>query len=210
MRLTIQTFNMETIAKQLAKNADQAEKALKATGNDMRKRVPGMAASEVTEVYNIKKKEITPASKPKAGAKPKKMAGSIKLAGQTVSSVTIEYTGRTLTPTHFAMKPKTRRANPKRKHRKRTRPAPKKEITAEIKNGQRKSLGPHVFLGGNGSGGYIPFERKGPGRKADLEAIRTVSMPQMIDNPKVREEITEKVNVLLEKRLKHNIERFIK
>lgn len=210
MRFTIQTQDFDKLAKRLAKNADQAEKALKATGNDMKKRVPGMAASEVTEVYNIKKKEITPASKPKAGAKPKKMAGSIKLAGQTVSSVTIEYTGRTLTPTHFAMKPKTRRANPKRKHRKRTRPAPKKEITAEIKNGQRKSLGPHVFLGGNGSGGYIPFVRKGPGRKADLEAIRTVSMPQMIDNPKVREEITEKVNVLLEKRLKHNIERLIK
>lgn len=209
MRLEIKTLNIENIAKRLAKDAKQAEMAVKQTGSDMRNRVPGMVASEVTEVYNIKKQEITPA-KPKT--KPKKLAGRISVVGQTVSSVTIEYTGRTLTPTHFDMKPTKRTVSRrKRKHRKRTRPAAKKkEITATIKDGIRKSFGPHVFLGGNRGGGYIPFVRKGPGRDAELEAVKTLSLPQMVDNPNVREEITAKINTELEKRLKHNIKRFIK
>lgn len=58
MRFTIQTLNMDNLAKRLAQNAEQAKKALTATGNDMKARIPGYVATEVTGVYNIKSKKL--------------------------------------------------------------------------------------------------------------------------------------------------------
>lgn len=200
MRLTIQAKDLDRLAARLAKNANQAKKALTATGSDMKKRVPGWAGTAVTEVYNIKKQEVTPT---KTG-KPKKKAGTIRVEGATVSSVEITYTGRTLTPTHFGMRPKTLTKSAKGKRRRKKSP-----VTAEIKKGQRKSLGSNVFLGSNRGGGYIPFKRSG--RKAyPIESVKTVSLPQMIDNPNVRETLTEKINKGLEERLEHNIRRYLK
>lgn len=199
MRFTIQTQDFDKLAKRLAKNADQAEKALKATGNDMKKRVPGWAATEVTEVYNIKKKEITPQ---KDNGAPRRTAGNIRVTGQTVTNVVITYTGRVLTPTHFGMRPKA--LTPTAKGRKKRRP-----ITAEIKKGQRKSLGPHVFLGSNRGGGYIPFKRT-TNKAYPIESVKTLSLPQMIDNPEVQDKIIKKINSELPKRLEHNVKSFFK
>lgn len=198
MRFTIKTLNLDETLKQFGRQKKQAEKALIATGRDMKSRVPGWAADEVRNVYNIQKKEITP----KKGGKPKKMAGKIYVGGTTVSSVTIAYEGRTLTPTHFGMRPKALTGG-KGKRKKR------KPITAEIKKGQRKSLGPTVFLGSNRGGGYIPFKRTGA-KRYPIESVKTLSLPQMIDNPDVRENINTKINTELGKRLEHNIRRFIK
>lgn len=198
MRFTIQTKGMNELLKQLGQQKKQAEKALIATGRDMKSRVPGWAADEVRTMYNIQKKEITP----KRGGKPKKTAGKIYALGTTVTNITIEYSGRTLTPTHFGMRPKAL-TGAKGKRRKR------KPITAEIKKGQRKSLGPNVFLGSNRGGGYIPFKRTGPKAKP-IESVKTLSLPQMIDNPNVRENLNERINTELGKRLEHNIRRFIK
>lgn len=206
MRLTIQAKDLDRLAARLAKNANQAKKALTATGSDMKKRVPGWAGTAVTEVYNIKKQEVTPT---KTG-KPKKKAGTIRVEGATVSGVEITYTGRTLTPTHFGMKPRTlsKRTNTNTK-RKKKNARKKTPITAEIKKGQKKILGSNVFLGSNRGGGYIPFKRSG--RKAyPIESVKTVSLPQMIDNPNVRETLTEKINKGLEERLEHNIRRYLK
>lgn len=203
MRLTIKAKDLDRLAQRLAKNADQAKKVLTATGSDMKTRVPGWVGTEVTGVYNIKKQEVTP-QKAKAGAKPKKTVGHIRVQGTTVSSVEITYTGRLLTPTHFGMKPKALPAAAK--GRRKRRPV---TVTAEIKKGQRKSLGPDVFLGSNKGGGYIPFKRTG--RKAyPIESIKTLSLPQMIDNPNVRANISDKINTELAKRLEHNIRRYLK
>lgn len=199
MRFIIQTQDLERLAQRLAKNAEQAEKALAATGKDMKARVPGWAATEVTGVYNIKKQEVTPK---KAGGKPKKLAGRIRVSGTTVSSVVIEYSGRLLTPTHFGMRPKALTGGKgKRKRR--------KPITAEIKRGQRKTLHSDAFLGSNKGGGYIPFKRT-TAKAYPIESIKTLSLPQMIDNPNVRGNLNEKINTELSKRLNHNISRFLK
>lgn len=208
MRLTINAEGLDRLADRLARNAEQAKKAIAATGKDMKSRVPGWVGTSVTDVYNIKKQEVTPT---KTG-KPKKKAGSIRVEGATLASVEITYTGRPLTPTHFGMKPRTltkrKKPNPNTKRKKKT--ARKKvQITAEIIKGQKKSLGAGVFLGSNRGGGYIPFKRTG--RKAyPIESVKTVSLPQMVDHPKVREELTEKINAGLEERLEHNLRRFLK
>lgn len=198
MRFTIQALDMDRLAQRLAQNAEQAKKALTATGNDMKSRVPGWVGTEVTGVYNIKKSEITPK---KAGGKPKKMAGNIRVSGTTVSSVTIEYSGRLLTPIHFGMRPKALTGGKGRRKR--------KPITAEIKRGQRKALSPDAFLGSNKGGGYIPFRRT-TAKAYPIKSIKTVSLPQMVDNPNVRGNLNEKINTELSKRLEHNVRRFLK
>lgn len=199
MKMTIKAEGVKTVMRQLQRNAKAAEKVLKATGSDMRRRVPGKVADEVRTVYNIKKSEITPSGK--GAAKGKRKAGSVRVKGSTVSEVQIIYTGRVLTPTHFGMRPKTL-TKPTGKKRKR------KPITAEIKKGQRKSLGSNVFLGSNQGGGYIPFKRKGKSRYP-IEAVKTLSMPQMISNEGVNRKIARDVNDMLEARLIHNLNRFM-
>lgn len=200
MKMTIKATGIKAVTKQLEKDAKAAQKVLTATGNDMRRRVPGKVADEVVTAYGIKKSEITPISK--SAKKPKKTAGSIRVKGATVSEVSITYAGRLLTPTHFSMTPK---APPKPTGTKRRR----KPITAQIKKGQRKSLGSDVFLGSNRGGGYIPFRRTTKSRYP-IESVKTLSLPQMIDNENVSKRIQQDINELLEKRLEHNLKRFLK
>lgn len=200
MAITIKVKNIEAIAQRLRKQSEQAEKAIKATANDMRNRVPGWVATEVTGTYNIKKSEVMPAKKGKNG-KVKKTVGNIAARGVTVNSVQIVYQGRVLTPVHFGMKPK--KLTPGAKGRKR------KPITAEIKKGQRKALHSDAFLGSNKGGGYIPFKRSGA-KRYPIESIKTLSLPQMVENEAVYEKIQKVINTELSKRLEHNVKRFIK
>lgn len=202
MPIKIITQGIKEIAAELEKNAANAEKVLIATGNDMKSRVPGWVATEVTGAYNIKKTEVMPSKKGKDG-KWSKTAGNVRAIGTTVSSVTITYSGRVLTPTHFGMKPKALTPGTKGKKAKR------RLVSAEIKKGQRKVLGSAVFLGSNRGGGYIPFKRLGA-KRYPVESVKTLSLPQMIDNPNVYEQIESKINVELAKRLEHNIGRFMK
>lgn len=199
MKMTIKAQGLKAVAKKLEKNSKVATKVLTATANDMRRRVPGKVADEVRTVYNIKKSEVTPSGK---SAKPKRKAGTISVKGATVADVTITYTGRLLTPTHFGMLPKKPqpRSNGKRR---------RKPVTAEIKKGKRKSLGSSVFLGDNGAGSYIPFRRT-TAKRYPIEALRTLSLPQMVDNDTVSQRIEKDVNDLLETRLEHNMKRFMK
>lgn len=201
MRMTIKANSIKTVMRKLEKDAKAAQKVLKATGADMKRRVPGKVADEVRAVYNIKKSEITPSGK-KGAAKAKRKAGSVKVKGATVSQIEIVYSGRVLTPTHFGMRPKTL-TKPTGRNRRR------KPITAEIKKGQRKSLGSNVFLGSNSGGGYIPFKRKGKSRYP-IQAVKTLSVPQMVDNRTVSRAINRDINQMLEQRLEHNLNRFMR
>ena len=200
MKMTIMTRGVDALFKRLEKNAEAAKKVLKATNADLKRRVPGKVADEVRSIYNIKKSEITPAGKSAAAAK-KRKAGSVRIEGESVSDLSIVYRGRPLTPTHFSMTPKKPPARGGRKRRSR-------QITAEIKKGKRKSLGPKVFLGSTGGAGFIPFKRKAA-RRYPIEAVKTVSLPQMVSNETVSKRIGQDINELIESRLRHHMDRFI-
>lgn len=204
-RMTISVRGLDTLAKRLEQKQKQAEAVITRTASDMRTRVPGWVAKEVTADYNIKQSEITP----KRG-KNKRTAGTVQVSGVTIENVAIIYEGRPLTPTHFAMKPKTRKAasNRPRKHRRNPRARRTQPITAEIKKGQRKALPSDAFLGSNHGGGYIPFRRTGRSRYP-IESIKTVSLPQMVTNETVRQRINQKINQELPKRLEHNLKRYL-
>jgi hypothetical protein len=198
-KFKIEAKNLRKIAEQIERRKVPAEKALEATVRDMRSRVPGFVAGEVTGVYNIKKSEVMPAKINKKTGKLGKTAGTVRVIGKTVTGLEVVYTGRLLTPTHFGMRPK------KLAKTKRGRRAP---ITAEIKKGQRKQLHPDAFLGSNKGGGYIPFRRH-TNKAYPIYAIKTLSMPQMVQNEIVYKKISNKVNSELEKRLAHNVKRFL-
>lgn len=77
--------NLQKLLDQVQEIDEKGRKAVKATVRDVKSRAPGWIAQEVTQVYNIKKSEITPSSG--KGAKPKKMAGSIVEFGVFVNDV---------------------------------------------------------------------------------------------------------------------------
>ncbi len=58
-----------------------------------------------------------------------------------------------------------------------------------------------------GGTNYIPFQRVSQNRK-HIKALKTVSLPQMIDNEKVRQNIEEKIKTESSKRLEHHMRRY--
>lgn len=210
--INIDIKNLNELARSLTNVEEVAEKAVKKTLSDFKSRAPAWISAAVTDPYGIKKSEV------KDAISGKKKIGSIAIAGITVDSVAIEYSGRPLTPTHFKMKP-TKVPAKREKAFKRVpgsgvgegggnvamvkAPAPY-TVTAEVYKGKRKVLGSDVFLGTNKGTGVIPFQRTGKGR-TPIESIKSTSVPQMITNEKVTEEIKKNIDEGLGKRLQHHV-----
>lgn len=203
MRMNIKANGIKAVAKQLEKNAKAAQKVLVATGNDMRRRVPGKVADEVRTIYNIKKSDVMPAKKGDGTRR----AGRIQVRGTTVSNVQIVYTGRTLSVARFSMTPKVPKVKGVKVHK-------RKPVKAQIKKGAKKPVSHRAFVASTGASSrdkmqYIAFKRVGKERYP-ITPVRTLSVPQMIGNKKVNQRIAEDVNQLLESRLEHNLKRFMK
>lgn len=197
--------NYKQTVKELQALKGKSEKVIQRMMSDMRTRAPGWIASEVVKEYGIKKAEITPS---KAG----KTAGSIKVKGETVDTMQIVYTGRMLTPTHFHMTPTVSKdtytlkaeiikgnkavLGKKQKLTKKQRANIGKNFRRQ---GTKNSPNSPIMLMPTGST-YIPFQRKSQNR-ADVEAIKTISMPQMVSSERTREGIDKALEEGLEKRM---------
>ena len=163
------------------------------TLKDMSSRAPGQVASAVTSVYGIKKGEINYKKNFSKSA-----AGNIKIKGEALSSFELIYTGRVLTPIHFGMTPKVR---PEKK---------KYKVKAKIKKTAKVFTPPSgvgVFLAPTGST-TIPWIRQSSDPN-DIFPIKTLSLPQMVDNETVREVIGEKLGDLLEKRYNNHLKQHL-
>lgn len=191
------------LVKKLENINKDSEKAIKRTVSDLKNRAPAQVTKAVTATYSIKSGDVT-----KAGKIAKGTAKVIK-SSQVIDTIQLTYEGRPLTPTHFKMKPTTRSKNIKDENGKTIKKAKPQTVTAEIIKGQRKGLGPNVFLGSNKGGADIPFQRKGDAR-LPIKAIKTLSIPQMITNEKVSKEIQKNLDELLIYRLNHNVEQALK
>lgn len=182
----------------------KAKKVMKRLISDVRSRAPGWIAGKVVEHYGIKRKDIPKLS-------------HIKVKGKDVMHAKVIYTGRVLTPTHFGMTPKT--------------PKDSYTLKAEIVRGEKKVLGKKkkltkkqrarlslnfegrgahnsprspIMLMNAGGGKYIPFQRKSQ-RRNDIEAVKTLSVPQMVSSPRTKAAITETINDNLSKRMAHHM-----
>ena len=108
-----------------------------------------------------------------------KGGGQLKVEGNLVESVVLTYKGRVLTPTHFKMKPTQRKPKPYR-------------VSQEVFKGQRKNLPAGVFLASSGG-----------------ESIKTLSVPQMIENEKVQPLIQQNIDEGLSKRLENHVKQML-
>ena len=126
--ISAQLSNLQQLVADLEAIENGGKKAISNTIKDVKARAPGWIAQEVTAVYNIKKSEITPSG----SGKPKKMAGSIQITGETIEELAITYKGRLLTPVHFGMTPK---APPRGKSY---------TLKAQVLKGQKKVVGRYL------------------------------------------------------------------
>ena len=88
------------------------------------------------------------------------------------------------------------------------RPPRPYQVEATIIKGSRVSLGSNVFLTGGNGGSVLPFQKTGRGR-SPIEAVRTLSVPQMIDG-KARQTIETTISEKLGERFNHYIDQVMK
>ncbi len=224
MSVTFQLHEIGSLLSWIEQQGKAGEKAVSYTIKDIKSRAPGWVATETSAVYNIKKSEITPA---KTEEGKDKKAVSVYTSGETLATMSIVYTGRTLTPIHFSM-------TPRKSSRQRTggyRKIPGKMINngsavgmvpvfKEYKIGYEVIKGRRMEAAGKrewsrpflapvkaGSNKYIVFQRKGKNRTA-MYSTRTVSVPQMIGAKRVYDKIDKRIMEATEQRLQHHLDRF--
>lgn len=210
--ISAQLSNLQQLVADLEAIENGGKKAISNTIKDVKARAQSWIAQEVTSVYNIKKGEITPSGK--NSGKPKKMAGSVSVSGETIEELTITYSGRLLTPVHFGMTPKT------------APPGKSYTLRMQVIKGQKKVIGrylntrtpggpyserSHNILMGTGNTksdgtSWIPFQRMSKTR-TDIKKLTTISVPQMITSDRTNEAIMLRLNTETSKRLEHHMKR---
>lgn len=212
LSVTCEVKNYKLIKNKIDDMQKAPRQVMKSLTAEAKKRVPGWVATEVTKEYGVKKGEIT-------GQK----LGKVIPKGANFKEVRVVYTGRMLTHTHFNMSPKA--PNPggaytlkativkgERKTLGKVKKLTKKQRAALTKNftrsgSQSSDHSPIMLMRANG-GHYLPFQRKSTNRK-DIEAVKTVSLPQMVGSKRTEEGIQKAINEGLGKRLDHYMDRYM-
>lgn len=197
----------EEVKKKLEKIEKQGEIVTKRTLSDIKKRAPGWVAASVTKVYNIKKAEVL------GTQKKGKPAGSIKVKGEKVDDMQLVFEGRLLTPVHFGMAPKRPPAGGK-SYTLKAQIFKGKQVVIGRYNKKKIPGGPysersHNILMPTGAAAadkvsHIPFQRMSKNR-LDIKKFTTLSIPQMITNEQVANDIRATLNENIEKRLDNHM-----
>ena len=210
--------NYKLVKKKIADMQAAPRKVMTSLTAEAKKRVPGWVATEVAKEYGVKKGDIT-------GQK----IGRVTPTGTSFKDVRIVYTGRVLTPSHFNMSPKapnpggayTLKASIVKGQRTtlgKVKKLTKKQRAALGKNftstGTRQSDHSPIMLMHTGNaqeGGtnYIPFQRKSVKRN-DVEAIKTISLPQMVSSKRAEDGIQQAIAEGLGKRIDHYMNRYMR
>lgn len=189
---TVTCSGAEDIVKRLNKLENGGQTAIKKTVNDFMSRAPAWVSKGIREHYGVDTAAINEAKQ-----QPRRGQSSIQVAGVQVDSASLIYKGRVLTPTHFKMKPTQRKPKPYR-------------VSQEVFKGQRKNLPAGVFLASSGGEGstQIPFQRESESRYP-IKSIKTLSVPQMIENEKVQPLIQQNIDEGLSKRLENHVKQML-
>ena len=216
---SVATSGGADLVKRLRKLENGGRIAIERTVSDFAKRAPAWVSKGVREHYGVDAGAIKESAKA-----PKRGRTSIKVAGISVDGVTLVYKGRTLTPTHFKMSPKARPTAQQNKPIRTpgqviagsagspvlmVRPPKRYTVKATIIKGKRTSLGRGTFIAEGNGGVALPFQKKDPEQRGPIEALRTLSVPQMIDG-RARETVGEIISENLEKRFEHHIKQVTK
>ena len=204
------------LVKRLRRLENGGSVAIQRTVSDFATRAPAWVSKGIREHYGVDAAAIKDAAK-----KPSRGKTTIKVSGITVDGVTLNYKGRLLTPTHFGMSPKkTPDAQQKAPLRipgqaiadgspvAMVQPPKKYAVKATIIKGKRTSLPSGTFIAAGNGGVMLPFQRKGEARMP-IEAVRTLSVPQMIDG-RARQTIEQIISEKLGERFEHHIKQATK
>lgn len=210
--------NGDKLLRKLQKLENGGKTAIERTVSDFTSRAPGWVSKGIRQHYGVDTAAIKD-----AGPKTKKGATNIKVAGVSVDGATLEYKGRTLTTTHFSQSPKSRPSGQQARTIKvpgqavntaagspvaTIHPPKRYTVKATILKGSRASMKPGTFIASGNGGSTLPFQRTGDGR-TPIEAVRTLSVPQMISG-KAKDTIEEMISEKLEQRFEHHIAQAMK
>lgn len=196
--ITMQVKDCQKLLDQIGGIQKRGETAMRRTVSDMKSRLPGPIATTVRKYYSIDAAEINPSS---TKAVKGKEAANIHVEGKTVASLALVYEGRVLTPQGhgFGLKESVKK-NGQRK------------IQTKIKKKQTTMTGQYgtVFMAraSETSDVRIPFQRI-PSTGA-IEVIRTVAVPEMIDNEEVNAAIYERISEIVQTRVQKNFKSIVK
>ena len=209
----------DKLFRRLQKLETGGETAIKRTVQDFTSRAPGWVSKAVRQHYGVDTAAIKA-----AGPSVKRGAGSVKAGGAAVDGAALQYKGRTLTPSHFNQGPKARPAGQQNRfvrvpgqavHTARgsevamVRPPKKYTVKATIIKGSRVSLGPGTFIASGNGGSTLPFQRKDGSKRMPIEAVRTLSVPQMISG-RAKETVEATVAEKLGARFEHHVAQAMK
>lgn len=218
--LDVKVENLEEVLKGLDKQKEYVAKAVNATCRDFKSRGPGWISKAVTQVYTIKASEV------KGALTGNRNIGHISLGGVTLDNIQLEYSGRTLTFSHFRYSPKkeavlsNKRGLIPGQATSSGRPVvyafqrKKKAIKVEVQKGHKVTLNGRYettpFIASMNGSPMMPFQRRSndPTKRTDVVSMRSLSVPQMIENEDVSADISEKISDGLAKRLEHHLERY--
>ncbi|PNT91287.1 phage tail protein [Clostridium thermosuccinogenes] len=183
--INIDTRQIERLAKELKGFEKEVAEATYHALNRTVDHVFAQVGKIVPKSYAIKKKDVTETLK-----KNKPSRSSLE------ASVTS--TGHRLSFAHFPYTPKTPR---------------RKTVMVQIKKSKGKIPSKKGFVATTGAKDpdkipYNVFKRLGKGR-LPIAPIRTLSVPQMITNEKVGEQVQQSAQAMLEQRLDHEITRIM-
>ena len=197
-KIKIDTSDVQKKFNKLSKALADPSGVFTKTMGDMQRRAPGKVADAVRNVFNIKKSDVMPTKK----KTDLKKAGTIKVTGQTISELTLNYEGRVLTPLHFGVTPKTQ----PEKGRKYSVKLKVKKTQKAVKSPTKEGKVPFVAPARKGSSRIIPWLRDSDGV---INPMRTLSLPQMVDNEKAREIMNSSLGELLHTRFNHHLKRYL-
>ncbi len=206
----------EALVKKLQKLEDGGQKAINSTVSDFTSRAPAWVKKGIRQHYGVDTAAIS-----EAGPKVKRGATSIKVSGVSIDGASLVYSGRTLTPTHFNQSPKSPQTTRQKNKIKvpgqalstgspvaMVAPPKKYTVKATIIKGKRASMKQGTFIASGNGGSTLPFQRTGDDR-TPIEAVRTLSVPQMISG-RAKDTIEELIAENLEKRFEHHINQQMK
>lgn len=213
MPVRVQIRDINVLQRRLNDLRQAPESVLQRTMNDAKERVPGWVATEVAKQYGVSKDEIT-------GQK----IGKLRVQGQSIRELKFHYSGRMLTPTHFKMSPaapsggaytlKATIIKGQRSTLGKVKKLTKKQRRNIGRNYRRQGTqssdhSPIMLMhtGNSREGGtdYIPFQRKRTARDS-IEAIKAISLPQMITGERASPNIDRAIDEKLGKRLAHHLQ----
>lgn len=192
---------------------ERGKEVVKRCLSDFKRRTPSWVGQAVAKKYNISKREVA--------KKSKNRLVSVKAYGDAVNNVFISFSGRPLTITHFSddlkVPPPFTSSYTRIPFQGGYRMVRRREpvvSTVTILKGKPEPLkgkyGTPVFISKtkNTGGHYLPFQRTGNITKTGnvaFESIKTVSVPQMIKNEKVYEDIMKKIKKGMAKRIDNHM-----